>query len=96
MTRNLQAREDFEKGDVGRATGYQVSRATQAGTPTGSCLVTALQDVKAGMNGWFEDQRSTSPTTPRRGAVAAASTDPDTPDRSSSRSISEVTRPRTK
>jgi hypothetical protein len=58
MTRNLQAREDFEKGDVGCATGYQVSRATKSGTPTGSFLVTALQDVKAGTNGWFEDQTS--------------------------------------
>jgi hypothetical protein len=59
MVRNLQARDDFAKGDVGCATGHKVSRTTQLGTPTGSFLVTALQDVKAGTNGWFEDQRST-------------------------------------
>jgi hypothetical protein len=58
MTRNLQAREDFAKGDVGYATGHKVSRTTQLGTPTGSFLVTALHDVKAGTNGWFEDQGS--------------------------------------
>jgi hypothetical protein len=60
MTRNLQAREDFKKGDVGCATGHRVSKATKSGTPTGSFLVTALQDVKAGTNGWFEDQISKS------------------------------------
>jgi hypothetical protein len=59
MTRNLQAREDFKKGDVGCATGHKVSRATKSGIPTGAFLVTALQDVKAGTNGWFEDQIST-------------------------------------
>jgi hypothetical protein len=56
MTRNLQARDDFEKGDVGCATGHKVIRANPAGAPNGSFLVTALQDVKAGTNGWFEDQ----------------------------------------
>src|SRR6266436_6039365 len=45
MTRNLQAREDFDKGDVGCATGHKVSRTTQPGTQTASSLVTALQDV---------------------------------------------------
>ena len=59
MTRNLQAQEDFEKGDVGCATGHNVTRAPKAGTPTGSFLVTALQDVKAKTNGWFEDKKST-------------------------------------
>jgi hypothetical protein len=58
MTRNLQAREDFEKGDVGCATGHKVSRTTQRGTPIGSFRVTALQDVKTGQSGWFEDQPS--------------------------------------
>jgi hypothetical protein len=58
MTRNLQARDDFEKGDVGCATGHQVIRTTGPGTPMGSFRVTALQRVKAGTNGWFEDQRS--------------------------------------
>jgi hypothetical protein len=56
MTRNLQARDDFAKGDVGCATGHKVSRAPSSGAPSGSFLVTALQDVKAGTNGWFEDQ----------------------------------------
>ena len=60
MTRNLQARDDFEKGDVGCATGHKVIKTTQPGTPMGSFRVTALQHVKAGTNGWFEDQRSTS------------------------------------
>jgi hypothetical protein len=48
MTRKLQAREDFEKGDAGCATGNKVSKPTQSGRPLGSVLVTALQDVKAG------------------------------------------------
>jgi hypothetical protein len=56
MTRNLQAQENFEKGDVGCATGHKVSRATGSGAPSGSFLVTALQDVRAGTNGWFEDR----------------------------------------
>ena len=54
MTLNLHAREDFEKGDLGRATGHNV-RKPGGVEPSGSFLVTALQDVKAGMNGWFED-----------------------------------------
>jgi hypothetical protein len=58
MTRKLQAREDFEKGDVGCATGHKVSKATLPGRPLGSFFVTALQDIKAGTDGWFEDQRS--------------------------------------
>ena len=58
MTRNLQARDDFEKGDVGCATGHKVIKAKPSGAPTGSFLVTALQAVKAGTNGWFEDQGS--------------------------------------
>jgi hypothetical protein len=56
MTRNLQAQENFEKGDVGCATGHKVSKAKSSGAPTGSFLVTALQDVRAGTNGWFEDR----------------------------------------
>jgi rhodanese-related sulfurtransferase len=58
MIVNLHARDAFEKGDIGCATGHRVSRATESETPKGSNLVTALQDVKAGMNGWFEDSRS--------------------------------------
>ena len=68
MTRNLQAREDFTKGDVGFATGHKVSKTTQPGRPLGSFLVTALQDVKAGTDGWFEDQRSQPTTTVVTGA----------------------------
>jgi hypothetical protein len=53
MTVNLQARDDFEKGDIGHVIGYRVSKATEPETQKGSDLVTALQDVKAGTNGWF-------------------------------------------
>lgn len=58
MTVNLHARDDFEKGDIGYAIGHRVSRATEPTTPPGSNVVTALQDVKAGMNGWFDDKRA--------------------------------------
>ena len=52
---NLHARDDFEKGDIGHVKiGHRVSRATEAETQKGSDLVTALQEVKAGTNGWFE------------------------------------------
>ena len=61
MTRNLQARDNFEKGDVGSATGHEVSRTTQPHAPAGSYRVIALQDVKAGTNGWFEYQDQSSP-----------------------------------
>jgi hypothetical protein len=54
MTVNLQARDDFDKGDVGHVTGYRVRKATEAETLKGSNLVTALGEVKAGTNGWFE------------------------------------------
>ena len=54
MTVNLQARDDFDKGDIGHVIGHQVRQATQPQTQKGSNLVTALQEVKAGTNGWFE------------------------------------------
>ena len=54
MTVNLQARDDFDKGDIGHVIGHRVSKATEAETLNGSNLVTALQEVKAGTNGWFE------------------------------------------
>jgi hypothetical protein len=54
MTVNLQARDDFNKGDIGHVIGHRVSKATAPGTQKGSNLVTALQGVKAGTNGWFE------------------------------------------
>ncbi len=56
MVRNLHARDDFEKGDVGYVRGHLVSKVSGFVTPLGSNPVTALQDVKAGMNGWFEDK----------------------------------------
>ena len=54
LTVNLHARDDFDKGDIGYVRGYEVSKATEPETLKGSNLVTALQDVKAGTNGWFE------------------------------------------
>jgi len=52
MTINLHAVTDFEKGDVGRVTGHRVARVDQPELTEG--MVVALQDVKAGTNGWFE------------------------------------------
>ena len=52
MTINLQAVTDFEKGDVGRVTGHRVTKVDHTAIAAG--LVIALQDVKAGSNGWFE------------------------------------------
>jgi hypothetical protein len=54
MTVNLHARDDFGKGDIGHVIGHRVSKATAPETQKGSDLVTALQEVKAGTNGWFE------------------------------------------
>jgi hypothetical protein len=54
MTVNLQARDDFDKGDIGHVIGHRVSKATEPETLRGSNLVTTLQEVKAGTNGWFE------------------------------------------
>jgi hypothetical protein len=54
MTVNLHARDNFDKGDIGHVTGHRVSKATEPETQKGSDLVTALGDVKAGTNGWFE------------------------------------------
>jgi hypothetical protein len=51
MTRNLHARDDFEQGDIGYVRGHLVSKApTRGDSRHGS-----LQNVKAGMNGWFDD-----------------------------------------
>jgi hypothetical protein len=55
MTRNLHARDDFNKGDIGYVRGHVVTKATGSVVPAGSSAVTALQDVRAGMNGWFDD-----------------------------------------
>jgi hypothetical protein len=52
MTINLHAVTDFEKGDVGRVNGHRVTRVEPPAIDEG--LVVALQDVKAGTNGWFE------------------------------------------
>jgi hypothetical protein len=54
VTVNLHARDDFDEGDIGHVTGHRVRKATEPETQNGSNLVTALQDVKAGTNGWFE------------------------------------------
>jgi hypothetical protein len=56
MTVNLHARDDFDEGDIGYVRGHHVSKATGPETQQGSNLVTALQVVKAGTNGWFEVQ----------------------------------------
>jgi hypothetical protein len=58
MTRNLHARDDFSKGDIGYVRGHVVSKATASVEPVGSTPVTALQDVRAGTNGWFDDNTS--------------------------------------
>ena len=52
MTVNLQAVTDFEKGDLGRVTGHRVTKVEEPTVAEG--LVVALQDVRAGSNGWFE------------------------------------------
>ena len=51
-TVNLHAKTDFEKGDVGRVYGHTVVKAEA--DEKGEGMVTALQDVRAGDNGWFE------------------------------------------
>src|SRR6266851_4957022 len=60
MTRNLQAQEDFEKGDVDCATGHKVSRATKSGTPTGS-FVTALRMSRLERTGGLKIKYQSSP-----------------------------------
>jgi len=52
MTINLHAKTDFAPGDMGRVIGHVVVRVTPTEKRHG--LVTALQAVKAGTNGWFE------------------------------------------
>jgi cell division GTPase FtsZ len=52
VTINLHAKTDFEKGDIGRISGHEVIRVD--GSEKGQGLATALQDVRAGTNGWFE------------------------------------------
>jgi hypothetical protein len=51
-TVNLHAKVDFEKGELGRVHGHSVVKA-HAGE-TGDGIAKALQDVRAGSNGWFE------------------------------------------
>jgi hypothetical protein len=51
---NLNAKSDFEKGDLGRVAGHTVTRT--GSTEKGRGIVMATQDVKAGMNAWFETQ----------------------------------------
>ncbi len=51
-TINLHARTDFKKGDAGRVSGHIVARVD--GPKQGERLAVALQDIKAGENGWFD------------------------------------------
>jgi len=51
-TVNLHAKSNFEKGDVGRVQGHAVVKINA--TDKGAGIVTALQDIRAGSNGWFE------------------------------------------
>jgi hypothetical protein len=43
---------DFEKGDLGRVSGHNVTKIHQPALTEG--LVVALQSIRAGSNGWFE------------------------------------------
>ena len=54
MTINLHAINDFLKGDIGRVCGARVSREAPVDSED-RAVVTALQDIKAGMHGWFDD-----------------------------------------
>src|SRR5712692_7328731 len=46
LTVNLQAQDNFARGDIGHVIGHRVSKATKSETQKGSTLVTALQEVK--------------------------------------------------
>jgi hypothetical protein len=60
---SLTARADFKKGDTGYATGDSVGHARSGFVPEGS-LVRALEDVRSGEKGKFEEvKESKSPTT---------------------------------
>jgi hypothetical protein len=52
VTINLHAKSDFSKGDKGRVSGHAVWK-TDADDMS-PLVVTALQDVMSGANGWFE------------------------------------------
>ena len=52
MTINLLAVNNFAKGDVGRVSGHAAIKTDSHDAP--QRLVVALQDVKAGSNGWFD------------------------------------------
>jgi hypothetical protein len=54
MTINLHAVHDFQKGETGRVTGHRVSKVPDI-HPEDRAGVTALQDIKAGTPGWFEE-----------------------------------------
>jgi hypothetical protein len=53
LTINLLAVVDFKKGDFGFVVGHRVRKAVLE--PTGTHFVIAMQDIKAGTPGWFED-----------------------------------------
>jgi hypothetical protein len=52
--RNLHAFDNFKKGDKGSVKTHHVSRR-DGHAAWGARPATALQDVDAGKNGWFED-----------------------------------------
>ncbi len=55
MTRNLHAITDFERGDKGQVlTNHRATKITDP-KAAGGAIVVALQDIKAGMHGWFDD-----------------------------------------
>ena len=56
MAINLHAKTDFDKGDLGRVTGHEASKVEAL--TTGAGLVVALQDIKAGANGWFDKKQA--------------------------------------
>ena len=51
-TVNLHAKDNFEKGDLGRVRVHSVMKIDATSKGTG--IVIALQDIRAGSNGWFE------------------------------------------
>ncbi len=53
-TRNLHAKSDFEKGDQGHVQGHAVVKVDPSERRLGIATATALQEVRAGANGWFE------------------------------------------
>jgi hypothetical protein len=55
MALNLKALEDFKKGESGYATDHGVSRMRSGFVPATGIFVRAVEDVRAGQNGNFEE-----------------------------------------